>query len=168
MRKRLSIIVSLCIFAGATTLCGCGKNENDADIYSYQTTDAVYHVAFEDGGISGKLEKRGSSCTLSISSPESIAGVAVTYDGSVCRLCADSVEIPLSADAASGIMPLFSLLGTRGGGTPAKSSDGQSTVIAFDDGTVTVQKSGSGFSVAEIEMETELGRRRVIFEPYGE
>lgn len=167
MRRIIAFIISLCIFHGTIMLDGCGPAESRADIYGYQTTDAVYSVSFADENISGELEKRGAIYSLLITSPDSISGIKVTYDGNVCRLCSGNVEIPLSADAASGLTPLFSLMDARTDGVAAKSSDGLSTVITFGDGKVTLCQNDGEFAITEISIDTESCKRRVIFEPSG-
>lgn len=128
------------------TLTGCAGT---ADLFAYTRGAAQFDLLFPS--VSGDTDTIVCACsrdgtgnfTLTVTEPARLSGfTAELRDGragcrAVCRM--DGTEIPLSDDAAAGLIRLFTILTEEG--SVRKTSDGTSTVITTPTGEVILNEA---------------------------
>ncbi len=141
----LAVMLPLC------TACA----QRDTNIFGFTEHDASFTLTVESeyGDISCSCTREGELITATVTSPERSAGCTVTVSGSACTLSVSGADIALSAEAAAPLTCIFELM-FRGdsGATVSKSADGQSTVVSYADGALTLD---GGLMPAEVN----CGRR---------
>ncbi len=126
----------------ATIMPLCTACDRDArNIFAFTERDASFTLTVESeyGDISCSCTREGELITATVFSPERSAGCTVTVRGSACTLSVGGADIALSNEAAAPLTCIFDLM-FRGdsGATVSKSADGESTVISYEDGKLTL------------------------------
>ncbi len=143
MQTAVRFAVCIPLLAGMLAGCAAGDGSTGGGLTRYAGADVSYTAKFADVG-TAECVRSGGTTVLRMTAPEHLCGVAVTYDGSACRLAAGEMEILLSPELAAGLTELFDLLARpmEDGGLPSRSADGERTVVTFDTGSVTLGGDG--------------------------
>ena len=165
-KKRILILFLL---SAALSLCSCKRAHSPA-VFGYVSCDASFSLEFPSptDAVVCRAEREGGSLTLSVTSPERSADLRVicSPDGCVIIPCGSESAIPLSSRASDGLTSVFSLLyrGSDGSESVTRSDDGQSTVITYPDGAVTV---GADMMPSSVELFSDHGKRRIAISGYN-
>ncbi len=129
-------VVAFAIFFG-----GCSVVRSPA-VFDYAAADARFLIEFPSRGetVVCSAEKHGGQFTLRAVSPERSVGLCVLCSDESCTIVSGNGEgIVLSPQASARLYNMLALL-SRGedGGSVSRSDDGETTVITYLDGTVTL------------------------------
>lgn len=141
IRKLSAIAGALALAVSAFMFSGCSRMQSPA-VFDYAAQDARFTIEFPSRGdaVVCSAEKHGGQFTLRAAEPERSSGVCVVCSDENCTIFTnDGDGIVLSAQASARLRDVLSLL-VRGseGGAVSRSDDGETTVITYPDGTVTL------------------------------
>lgn len=148
----------LALAVSAFLFSGCSRVKSPA-VFDYAAQDARFTIEFPSRGdaVVCSAEKHGGEFTLCAAEPERSSGVRVVCSDESCTVfTGDGGGIVLSAQASARLRDLLSLL-ARGseGGSVSRSDDGETTVITYPDGAVTLD---GGLMPISAELFGEGGR----------
>ena len=143
MSSTKKLLLALMPALSALLLCGCGSVHTPA-VFGYVSCDARFEVEFPSrtDTVVCSAERKDGKVSLTVITPERSADLRVisSPDGCVIIPKDGGDGIPLSSRASEGLTEVFALLyrGSDGSESISRSADGQSTVITYPDGCVTV------------------------------
>ena len=140
--RLVSAVPAAVLFFCLTVLfTGCEQS----NLFGYTAGAADFTLLFPS--VSGDAEFVSCTCrrdengdfSLTVTSPDRLAGFAVRISGGVTSAGMGDTVIPLSADAARGLTSLLAVLTEEG--IPARSEDGTETVISAPSGTLILDET---------------------------
>lgn len=143
MSSTKKLLLALIPTLSALLLCGCRSVHTPA-VFGYVSCDARFEVEFPSrtDTVICSVERKDGTLSLTVVTPERSADLRVISSPDRCVIIPkDGGDgIPLSSRASEGLTEVFALLyrGSDGSESISRSADGQSTVITYPDGCVTV------------------------------
>ena len=151
MKKRVGLFTILLLCG--LLLCACGKTQNKAVLWYQQGPAEISGEVQGEGGVYtvtlslGRTDDAGSrDITLSFSAPEEMAGIVFRLRGDAAFAVYDTVEIPLSKEAAGDLFAPANLFALR--------EEDINDIQTGEDGT-TMIKLSDGQNYWDISTDTE-------------
>ncbi|MBQ8641676.1 MAG: hypothetical protein IJ480_05605 [Clostridia bacterium] len=153
-----SVLKPLCLL-GILVCTGCaGGGEPAYDPAAYSCMLAIDSVSTgEEGRFAARYVSENGTASLTVTSPERLAGLAFSFTEGGCVLSAGESAVPLSEDTAASLQTLADLLRADPAAASDRKNTAAGTVLIYDIGQVTLDDSG--FPVLA---ETADGRRASV------